>query len=145
MHAGQMESILFGELRGDIREYIKIGGTAFLAVVALSFGETANWPITTGFETVEVGVISVRLSISSSIFIFGLIPLGVFMASIPARQNNGVIWSFLFGSVPIFGHYFGSTLYYGIFWGVSSLSFPPFMLLWVTVIGITGYILGCKW
>ena len=145
MGSDRMESIFPGEAGGDIRKYLKIGGTVFLVIAVLSYGETASWPIKTGFETVEVGATSVQLSTLTSIFLIGLIALGVLMAFMPARRNNGLLVSLLLGSVPIFGYYVGGSLYYGIFSEIGYLPIPPFLVLVGAIVGAIGFTLGRKW
>ena len=140
-----MESILLGKAEGDKRKYLLIGGVLFVAIAVLSFGETASWPLRTGFETVDIGTISIQLSTLSSIFHLGYIALGILMAFMSARRKNGLLISLLLGSVPIIGYGVGVGIYYGVFWDIGYLTIPPSYLLAGAIFGMIGFILGRTW
>lgn len=139
---------MLGESGVDTQRYLATGGVVFVAIAALSLGFylLVDQPKRTGFETVDIGNSSISLSNIFWTIHIGLIALGILMAFMTARRNNGLLGSLLLGSVPIIGYIVGSTIYYGSFTelGYSLESIPSFLLFGI-VVGLIGFILSRTW
>lgn len=150
MCSSRVESVLLGKAGADTRKYLIVGSSIFAGIAVLSLGFQllldviiTSWPRRTGFETVDIGILSVELSnIFWSLYI-GLTALGIITAFVTARRNNGLLVSSLFGSAPIIGYAAGIAIYYSSFTelGYSIESVPPSVLYGITI-GTIGFILG---